>query len=96
MPNKLYEMCNHSIGQVTSKIGVNFTTMLPEETEVRRNDVNTLYFSVVTSLFSKEQLEDLHHIRNYVRSVDETGGISTLLDNIINTIYNGTKDKRCS
>ena len=94
--NKLYEMCNHSIGQVTNKIGVNFTTVLPEEMEIRRNDVNALYFSVVEQLLSKEQLEDLHHIRSYVRSVDKTGNISTLLDNILHTIYNGTRDKTCS
>lgn len=93
--NKLYEMCNSSLGQVTNKIGVNFTTVFPEDMEVRRNQVNTLYFSIVESLLSREQLEDLHHIRNYVRSVDKAGDISTLLDNILNTIYNGTKDKRC-
>ena len=93
--NKLYEMCNSSLGQVTNKIGVNFTTVFPEDMEVRRNQVNTLYFSIVESLLSKEQLEDLHHIRSYVRSVDKTGDISTLLDNIMHTIYNGTKDKRC-
>lgn len=93
--NKLYEMCNSSLGQVTNKIGVNFTTVFSEDMEVRRNQVNTLYFSIVESLLSREQLEDLHHIRNYVRSVDKTGDISTLLDNIMHTIYNGTKDKRC-
>ena len=93
--NKLYEMCNSSLGQVTNKIGVNFTTVFPEDMEVRRNQVNTLYFSIVESLLSEGQLKDLHHIRDYVRSVDKTGNISALLDNIMHTIYNGTKDKRC-
>lgn len=89
--NRLYELCNRNISSTTDKIKVSFETRFPEPKEIRRNDVNHLYFSIVETLISREQIENLHKIRNYLRSVDETGYYDKLISDILNNIINGER-----
>lgn len=89
--NRLYELCNRNISNTTDKIKVSFETRFPEPKEIRRNDVNHLYFSIVETLISREQIENLHKIRNYLRSVDETGYYDKLISDILNNIINGER-----
>ncbi len=87
--NRLYELCNENVYNTTDKIKVSFEVKFPEPKEIRRNDVNHLYFSVVDTLISREQIENLHKIRSYLRSTDETGYYDKLISDILHSILNG-------
>ena len=89
--NKLYDLCNRNICNTTDKIKVSFDIKFPEPKEIRRNDVNHLYFSIIDTLISREEIENLHKIRNYLRSVDETGYYDKLISDILNNIINGER-----
>lgn len=89
--NRLYELCNRNIYNTTNKIKVSFDIKFPEPKEIRRNDVNHLYFSIVDTLISREEIENLYKIRTYLRSADETGYYDKLISDILNNIINGER-----
>lgn len=88
--NRLYELCNRNVYNTTDKIKVSFEVKFPEPKEIRRNDVNHLYFSIVDTLISQKQMENLYKIREYLRSTDETGYYDKLISDILHSISNGT------
>jgi len=87
--NKLYELCNNQIYTTKDRIGVNFQIKFDEEKEVRRNDVNQLYFNVIDTLLDREKIEDLYIIRNFIRTNDRDGEITKKIDRIVDGIANG-------
>lgn len=89
--NRLYELCNRDVYNTTDEIKVSFETRFPEPKEIRRNDVNYLYFSIVDTLISREQMENLRKIREYIRSTDETGYYDKLISDILHNILNGER-----
>lgn len=89
--NRLYELCNRNVCNTADKIEVSFEIKFPEPKEIRRNDVNHLYFSIIDTLISREHMENLHKIRNYLRSTDETGYYDKLISDILNNIINGER-----
>lgn len=89
--NRLYELCNRNVYSTTDKIKVSFEIKFPEPKEIRRNDVNHLYFSIVDTLISREHIENLHKIREYIRSTDETGYYDKLISDILHSILNGER-----
>lgn len=90
--NRLYELCNRNIYNTVDKIKVSFEIKFPEPKEIRRNDVNHLYFSIIDTLISREEMENLHKIKTYLRSVDETGYYDKLISDILNNIINGERN----
>lgn len=90
--NRLYELCNKNVYNTTDKIKVSFEIKFPEPKEIRRNDVNHLYFSIVDTLISQEHIKNLHKVRNYLRSTDETGYYDKLISDILNSILNGERN----
>lgn len=90
--NRLYELCNRRVGGTTDKIKVSFEIKFTEPKEIRRNDVNHLYFSIIDTLISREEIENLYKIRTYLRSVDETGYYDKLISDILNNIINGERN----
>ena len=51
-----------------------------------------LYFSIVDTLISQEHIKNLHKVRNYLRSTDETGYYDKLISDILNSILNGERN----
>ncbi len=102
MKNKLYESCEKFLGntltkkdnQISIKFGVSFNIYEDETKELRRNDINNLYFNIVESVISREMCEDLYDLRSFIRSVDKEGTHREKIGNIIDAIYNGNKYKR--
>ena len=102
MKNKLYESCEKFLGntltekdnQISIKFGVSFSIDEDETKEIRRNDINNLYFNVIESVISREMCEDLYDLRSFIRSVDREGINREKIENIIDTIYNGNEYKR--
>lgn len=90
--NKLYELCNKNIYSTTDKIKVSFEIKFQEPKEIRRNDVNHLYFYIIDTLISREEIENLRKIREYIRSTDETGYYDKLISDIYHNILNGERD----
>lgn len=89
--NRIYKLCDRYLGRTSNKISVSFETKFPEHKEIRRNDVNHLYFSIVDTLISQEEMENLYKIRTYLRSVDETGYYDKLISGILHNISNGER-----
>lgn len=87
--NRIYKLCDRYLGRTSNKISVSFETKFPEHKEIRRNDVNHLYFSIIDSIISQEQIENLYKIRTYLRSVDGTGYYDKLISDILDNITNG-------
>ena len=102
MKNKLYESCEKFLGntltqkdnQISIKFGVSFSIDEDVTKELRRNDINNLYFNIVESVISREMCEDLYDLRSFIRSVDIEGSHREKIENIIDTIYNGNEYKR--
>lgn len=102
MKNKLYESCEKFIGRLLNKdadtisiqFGVSFPINKGEIKEVRREDVNNLYFNIVESVTPREMIEDLYDLRSYIRSVDKDGLHREMIESIIDAIYNGNEYKR--
>lgn len=102
MKNKLYESCEKFLGntltqkdnQISIKFGVSFIVDEDVTKELRRNDINNLYFNIVESVISREMCEDLYDLRSYIRSVDREGTHREKIENIIDAIYNGNEYKR--
>ena len=102
MKNKLYKSCEKFLGntltekdnQISIKFEVSFTIDEDETKEVRRNDINNLYFNIVEGVISREMCEDLYDLRSYIRSVDIEGSHIEKIDSIIDAIYNGNGYKR--
>lgn len=102
MKNKLYESCEKFLGntltqkdnQISIKLGVNFIIDEDVTKEVRRNDINNLYFNIVESAISREMCKDLYDLRSFIRSVDKEGTHREKIENIIDAIYNGNEYKR--
>lgn len=102
MKNKLYESCEKFIGRllnkddntISIKFGVSFPINKGEIKEVRREDVNNLYFNIVESVTPREMIEDLYDLRSYIRSIDKVGFHREKIENIIDCIYNGNEYKR--
>jgi len=89
--NRIYKLCDRYLGRTSNKISVSFEIKFPEPKEIRRNDVNHLYFSIVDTLISQEEMENLYKIRTYLRSVDKTGYYDKLISDILNNIINGER-----
>ncbi len=103
MKNKLYESCEKFLGntltqkdnQISIKFGVSFSIDEGVTKELRRNDINNLYFNIVDSVISREMREDLYDLRSFIRPVDkEDYYYREKIENIIDTIYNGNEYKR--
>lgn len=102
MKNKLYKSCEKFMGRllnkyddtISIKFGVSFPINKGEIKEVRREDVNNLYFNIVESVTPREMIEDLYDLRSYIRSVDKDGLHREMIENIIDAIYNGNEYKR--
>ena len=104
MKNKLYETCEGFLGkniteedsQIHIKFGINFAVGKDEVRNLRRQDVNNLYFNIVESVITREMAEDLYDLRSYIRSVDNIGDgyYEEKIENIIDAIYNGNEYKR--
>ena len=102
MKNKLYESCEKFLGntltqkdnQISIKFGVSFNIDGGETKELRRNDINSLYFNIVESVITEEMRRDLYDLRSYIRSVDIEGSHIEKIDSIIDAIYNGNEYKR--
>lgn len=102
MKNKLYENCEKFLGRllnkdedtISIKFGVSFPINKGEVKEVRRKDVNNLYFNIVESVTTREMIEDLDDLRSYIRSIDKVGFHREKIENIIDAIYNGNEYKR--
>ena len=102
MKNKLYESCEKFLGntltqkdnQISIKFGVSFIIDEDVTKELRRNDINNLYFNIVESVISREMCEDLYDLRSFIRSVDKEGTHREKIENIIDAIYNGNEYKR--
>ena len=101
MANKLYESCEKFLGktvveednQISIKFGISFNIDKGETKELRRNDINNLYFNVVESVISREMRRDLYDLRGFIRSVDREGLHSKKIENIIDAIFNGNEYK---
>ena len=96
--NKLYSQCDKFINKTLTKedntIAVKFGIALAiqedeEEYTIRRDDINRLYFNIVEQLLPNEALEDLYHIRSYIRANDKDGFILNKIDKIVDTLSNG-------
>ena len=102
MKNKLYESCEKFIGRllnkddntISIKFGVSFPINKGEIKEVRREDVNNLYFNIVESVTTREMIKDLYDLRSYIGSIDKVGFHREKIENIIDAIYNGNEYKR--
>lgn len=102
MKNKLYESCEKFMGRllnkddntISIKFGISFPINGGEIKEVRREDVNNLYFNIVESVTPREMIEDLYDLRRYIRSIDKVGFHREKIENIIDAIYNGNEYKR--
>lgn len=102
MKNKLYGSCEKFIGRllnkddntISIKFGVSFPINKGEIKEVRREDVNNLYFNIVESVTTREMIEDLYDLRSYIRSVDKDGLHREKIENILDALYNGNEYKR--
>ena len=104
MKNKLYESCEKFMGRllnkddntISIKFGVSFPINKGEIKEVRREDVNNLYFNIVESVTTREMIEDLYDLRSFIRAVDNIGDgyYKEKIENIIDAIYNGNEHKR--
>lgn len=102
MKNKLYESCEKFMGRllnkddntISIKFGISFPINKEEIKEVRRADVNNLYFNIVESVTTREMIEDLYDLRRFIRSVDKEGFHREKIENIIDAIYNGNEYKR--
>lgn len=102
MKNKLYKSCEKFMGRllnkdddtISIKFGVSFPINKGEIKEVRREDVNNLYFNIVESVTPREMIEDLYDLRSYIRSVDKDGLHREMIESIIDAIYNGNEYKR--
>lgn len=102
MKNKLYESCEKFMGRllnkddntISIKFGISFPINKGEFKEVRREDVNNLYFNIVESVTPREMIEDLYDLRSYIRSVDKDGLHREMIESIIDAIYNGNEYKR--
>ena len=102
MKNKLYESCEKFLGntltqkdnQISIKFGVSFIIDEDVTKELRRNDINNLYFNIVESVISREMCEDLYDLRSFIRSIDKEGTHREKIENIIDAIYNGNEYKR--
>ena len=102
MKNKLYESCEKFMGRllnkddntISIKFGISFPINKGEIKEVRREDVNNLYFNIVESVTTREMIEDLYDLRSYIRSIDKVGFHREKIENIIDAIYNGNEHKR--
>ena len=102
MKNKLYESCEKFLGntltkednQISIKFMVSFNVLEDESREVKRNDINNLYFNIVESVITRELCEDLYDLKGFIRSVDKEGTHREKIENIIDTIYNGNEYKR--
>lgn len=91
--NKLYEACNSFMGKNTDKIGLRFDVRFSEIKNIRRNDVNALYFSVVEQLLDKDEIKDLYLIRNFIMANDRSGEIYKKINHIVLNIANGGHEK---
>lgn len=102
MKNKLYENCEKFIGRllnkddntISIKFGISFPINKGEIKEVRREDVNNLYFNIVESVTPREMIEDLYDLRSYIRSVDKDGLHREKIESILDALYNGNEYKR--
>ena len=102
MKNKLYESCEKFLGntltqkdnQISIKFGVSFFIDEDVTKELRRKDINNLYFNIVESVISREMCEALYDLRSFIRSVDKEGTHREKIENIIDAIYNGNEYKR--
>lgn len=102
MKNNLYESCEKFLGksltkednQISIKFGVSFNIDKGESKDLRRNDINSLYFNVVNSVITNEMRRDLYELRSYIRVVDTEGSHREKIENIIDAIYNGNGYKR--
>ena len=102
MKNKLYESCEKFIGRllnkddntISIKFGISFPINRGEIKEVRREDVNNLYFNLVESVTPRELIEDLYDLRSYIRSVDKDGLHREKIESILDALYNGNEYKR--
>ena len=102
MKNKLYESCEKFMGSllnkddntISIKFGISFPINKGEIKEVRREDVNNLYFNIAESVTPREMIEDLYDLRSYIRSVDKDGLHREKIENILDALYNGNEYKR--
>ena len=99
---KTAESCEKFLGntltkkdnQISIKFEVSFNIDEGETKEVRRNDINSLYFNIVESVITEEMRRDLYDLRCFIRSVDKEGIHREKIENIVDAIYNGNEYKR--
>lgn len=89
--NRLYEACEAHLGQIDDELKVTFGLHLGEERKIRRNDVNTLYFSILDSILPEQLFYDLYNIKHYLRANCNDESIINKMDKIHRSIHNGTK-----
>ena len=102
MKNSLYTKCEGFLGKTLTEednqfyltFGISCNILEDEVKEIKRNDINNLYFNVVESVISREMCEDLYDLRSFIRAVDMVGTNREKIENIIDAIYNGNEYKR--
>jgi len=87
--NKLYELCESHIGSKKDRIGVKFYVGFPEEKIVRKEDALGLYFSVLNSVLSEDDLRLLHEVSYLLRTMENNRDLADKFNKMKNKLING-------
>lgn len=95
--NKLYTRCSKfldkQIDEDDNNIAIRFGLWIsPDEGQVRIKHINQLYFSILHSILTEEQIKELFRLKSFVRANDREGSLTNSFENIMYSIMGGDKN----
>ena len=93
--NPLYSSCDSHNYKHLDRLELRFTVKFPAVKEVRRADVNMLYFNVLDKLPAPEDssfMHEMHSLLHAVQSIDKEGSIAHRFGKMVRSLSNGTNE----